>query len=69
MMCPADKRDLNDVNIDADKPSEKLEETVQLGPTYSAVLDPLIRTAPVKVQSDETLVGYHETSTVSDGCG
>ncbi|MDX9786290.1 MAG: OsmC family protein [Desulfobacterales bacterium] len=38
------------VNIDADAPPEKLEEIVQLGPSYSPVFDTITRAVPVKVQ-------------------
>jgi len=38
------------VNIDADAPPEKLEEIVQLGPTYSPVFDTFTRAVPVSVQ-------------------
>jgi uncharacterized OsmC-like protein len=38
------------VNIDADAPPEKLEEIVQLGPTYSPVFDTITRAVPVSVQ-------------------
>ena len=38
------------VNIDADAPPEKLEEIVQLGPTYSPVFDTITRPVPVSVQ-------------------
>jgi uncharacterized OsmC-like protein len=37
------------VNIDADVPTDKLEEIVQLGPTYSPVFDTITRAVPVKV--------------------
>ena len=40
------------VNIDADAPPEKLEEIVQLGPTYSPVFDTITRAVPVSVQLD-----------------
>jgi uncharacterized OsmC-like protein len=40
------------VKIDADAPPEKLEEIVQLGPTYSPVYDTITRPVPVKVQLD-----------------
>lgn len=40
------------VNIDADAPLEKLEEIVNLGPTYSPVYDTITRAVPVKVQLD-----------------
>jgi uncharacterized OsmC-like protein len=35
--------------IDADAPEEKLQEIVQLGPTYSPVFDTITRAVPVKV--------------------
>jgi len=38
------------VNIDADAPPEKLEEIIQLGPTYSPVFDTITRAVPVHVQ-------------------
>jgi uncharacterized OsmC-like protein len=38
------------VKIDADAPPEKLEEIVQLGPTYSPVFDTITRAVPVSVQ-------------------
>jgi len=38
------------VNIDADAPPEKLQEIVQLGPTYSPVFDTITRAVPVSVQ-------------------
>ena len=38
------------VNIDADAPPDKLEEIVQLGPTYSPVFDTMTRAVPVSVQ-------------------
>ena len=38
------------VNIDADAPPEKLEEIVNLGPTYSPVFDTITRAVPVSVQ-------------------
>ncbi len=41
------------VTIDADASPEKLEEIVQLGPTYSPVFDTLTRAVPVKVQLDK----------------
>jgi uncharacterized OsmC-like protein len=41
------------VNIDADAPPEKLQEIVQLGPTYSPVFDTLTRAVPVSVQLDK----------------
>jgi uncharacterized OsmC-like protein len=37
------------VNIDADVPREKLEELVNLGPTYSPVFDTITRAVPVSV--------------------
>jgi len=40
------------VKIDADAPPEKLEEIVQLGPTYSPVFDTITRAVPVKVQME-----------------
>jgi len=36
--------------IDADVPDEKLQELVQLGPTYSPVFDTITRAVPVSVQ-------------------
>jgi len=42
------------VDIDADAPREKLEEIVQLGPTYSPVFDTLTRAVPVQVKLAET---------------
>jgi uncharacterized OsmC-like protein len=41
------------VKIDADAPPEKLEEIVQLGPTYSPVYDTITRAVPVTVQLDQ----------------
>jgi uncharacterized OsmC-like protein len=41
------------VKIDADAPPEKLEEIVQLGPTYSPVFDTITRAVPVKVQVEK----------------
>jgi uncharacterized OsmC-like protein len=41
------------VKIDADAPPEKLEEIVQLGPTYSPVYDTIPRAVPVTVQLDQ----------------
>jgi uncharacterized OsmC-like protein len=41
------------VKIDADAPPEKLQEIVDLGPTYSPVFDTLTRAVPVSVQLDE----------------
>lgn len=38
------------VKIDADAPPEKLQEIVQLGPTYSPVFDTITRAVPVAVQ-------------------
>ena len=38
------------VTIDADAPPEKLEEIVQLGPTYSPVFDTITRAVPVSVK-------------------
>ena len=38
------------VKIDADASPEKLEEIVQLGPTYSPVFDTFTRAVPVKVK-------------------
>jgi uncharacterized OsmC-like protein len=40
------------VKIDADAPPEKLEEIVQLGPTYSPVFDTITRPVPVSVKLD-----------------
>jgi uncharacterized OsmC-like protein len=37
------------VNIDADAPPEKLQEIVQLGPTFSPVYDTITRAVPVSV--------------------
>ena len=39
--------------IDADVPDEKLQELVQLGPTYSPVYDTITRAVPVSVQLEE----------------
>ncbi len=39
--------------IDADVPPEKLEELVQLGPTYSPVFDSITNGVPVKVQLEK----------------
>jgi len=39
--------------IDADAPDEKLEEIVQLGPTYSPVFDTITRAVPVKVKLEK----------------
>ena len=41
------------VKIDADAPPEKLEEVVNLGPTYSPVFDTITRAVPVSVQLDK----------------
>jgi uncharacterized OsmC-like protein len=41
------------VDIDADAPPEKLEEIIQLGPTYSPVFDTITRAVPVTVQLDK----------------
>ena len=41
------------VKIDADAPQEKLDEIVQLGPTYSPVFDTITRAVPVKVQVEK----------------
>jgi len=41
------------VSIDADAPPEKLEEIIQLGPTYSPVFDTITRAVPVTVQLDK----------------
>jgi uncharacterized OsmC-like protein len=38
------------VSIDADAPPEKIQEIVQLGPTYSPVFDTITRAVPVSVQ-------------------
>ena len=38
------------VKIDADAPPEKLEEIINLGPTYSPVFDTFTRAVPVSVQ-------------------
>ena len=40
-------------NIDADAPPEKLEEIVQLGPTYAPVFDTITRAVPVTMQQNE----------------
>lgn len=40
------------VKIDADAPPEKLEEIVNLGPTYSPVFDTITRAVPVSVKLD-----------------
>ena len=42
------------VKIDADAPPEKLEEIVQLGPTYSPVFDTITRAVPVKVKIERS---------------
>ena len=39
--------------IDADAPDEKLEEIVQLGPTYSPVFATITRAVPVKVKLEK----------------
>ena len=39
--------------IDADAPDEKLQEIVQLGPTYSPVFDTITRAVPVSVQLEK----------------
>lgn len=39
--------------IDADVPDEKLQELVQLGPTYSPVFDTITRAVPVSVQLEK----------------
>jgi len=39
--------------IDADAPPEKLEEIVQLGPTYSPVYDTITRAVPVSVRLEK----------------
>ena len=41
------------VKIDADAPAEKLEEIVNLGPTYSPVFDTITRAVPVKVKLEK----------------
>ena len=41
------------VTIDADAPPQKLEEIVQLGPTYSPVFDTMTRAVPVSVKLDK----------------
>ena len=41
------------VKIDADAPAEKLEEVVNLGPTYSPVFDTITRAVPVSVKLDK----------------
>ena len=41
------------VTIDADVPPEKLEEIVNLGPTFSPVFDTITRAVPVSVQLDD----------------
>ena len=38
------------VKIDADAPPDKLEEIVNLGPTYSPVFDTITRAVPVSVK-------------------
>jgi uncharacterized OsmC-like protein len=38
------------VKIDADAPPEKLDEIIQLGPTYSPVFDTITRAVPVSVK-------------------
>jgi uncharacterized OsmC-like protein len=40
--------------IDADTPDEKLEEIVQLGPTYSPVFDTITRAVPVSVKLEKS---------------
>jgi len=40
--------------IDADAPHEKLEEIVQLGPTYSPVFDTITRAVPVSVKLEKS---------------
>ena len=40
------------VHIDADAPPEKLEEIVQLGPTYSPFFDTITRAVPATVKLD-----------------
>ena len=39
--------------IDANVPDEKLEEIVQLGPTYSPVFDTITRAVPVSVKLEK----------------
>jgi uncharacterized OsmC-like protein len=39
--------------IDADVPDDKLQELVQLGPTYSPVFDTITRAVPVSVQLEK----------------
>jgi uncharacterized OsmC-like protein len=39
--------------IDADVSDEKLQELVQLGPTYSPVFDTITRAVPVSVQLEK----------------
>jgi len=39
--------------IDADAPAEKLQEIVQLGPTYSPVFDTITRAVPVSVKLEK----------------
>lgn len=41
------------VKIDADAPPEKLQEIVNLGPTYSPVYDTITRAVPVSVQMEQ----------------
>ena len=41
------------VKIDADAPPDKLEEIVNLGPTYSPVFDTITRAVPVSVTLDK----------------
>ena len=41
------------VKIDADAPPEKLQEIVNLGPTYSPVYDTITRAVPVSVQIEQ----------------
>jgi uncharacterized OsmC-like protein len=41
------------VDIDADAPPEKLEEIINLGPTYSPVFDTFTRAVPVSVKLDK----------------
>jgi uncharacterized OsmC-like protein len=41
------------VTIDADASPEKLEEIVQLGPTYSPVYDTITRAVPVSVKLEK----------------
>jgi uncharacterized OsmC-like protein len=42
------------VTIDADAPPEKLEEIVNLGPTYSPVFDTITRAVPVSVKLEKS---------------